>query len=111
MGSGKGKEGHQQLSYQKFRTWAAMVTHKLGDRDKWLTAAMCDALQLAHTSQYRSMRKWRQDSLDEVRNCMSGWLMEHQAWLEEIVVWWYPVRDEKKRLASAVDLRSVFQEV
>ena len=58
--------GHQELSYQKFRTWAAMVTHKLGDRDKWLTAAMCDALQLARTSQYRSMRKWRQESMDEV---------------------------------------------
>ena len=28
---------HQQLAYQKFRTWAAMVTHKLGDRDTWLT--------------------------------------------------------------------------
>ena len=38
---------HQQLAYQTFRTWAAMVTHKLGDRDTWLTAAMCDTLQLA----------------------------------------------------------------
>ena len=95
---------HQQLSYQKFRTWAAMVTHKLGDRDKWLTAAMCDALQLARTSQYRSMRKWRQESLDEVRTCMSRWLMEHQAWLEEIAGRWCLVRYKKKRPASAVDL-------
>ena len=56
-----------------------MVTHKLGHRDKWLTAAMCDALQLARTSQYRSMRKWRQESLDEVRTRRSRWVMEHQA--------------------------------
>ena len=99
-----GPTRHQQLSYQKFRTWAAMVTHKLGDRDQWLTAAMCDALQLARTSQYRPMRKWRQESLDEVRICMSRWLMEHQAWLEEIAGWWYLVRDKKKRPASAVNL-------
>ena len=72
---------HQLLSYQKFRTWAAMVTHKLGDRDKWLTAAMCGALQLARTSQYRSMRRWRQESLDEVRTCMSRWLMDHQTFV------------------------------
>ena len=58
---------HQQLAYQKFRTWAAMVTHKLGDRDTWLTAAMCDTLQLARTSQHRSMKQWRQESLEEVR--------------------------------------------
>ena len=37
---------HQQLPYHKFRTWAAMMTHKLGDKDTWLTAAMCDTLQL-----------------------------------------------------------------
>ena len=42
---------HQQLAYQKCRTWAAMVTHKAGDRDTWLTAAMCDTLQLARVSQ------------------------------------------------------------
>ena len=50
------------------------------------------------------MRKWRQESLDEVRTCMSRWLMEHQAWLQEIAGWWYLVRDKKKRPASAVDL-------
>ena len=95
---------HQQLSYQKFRTWAAMVTHKPGDRDKWLTTAMCGALQLARTRQYRSVRIWRQESLDEVRTCMSRWLMDHQAWLAEIAWRWYLVRDKKKRPASAVDL-------
>ena len=95
---------HQQLSYQKFRTWAAMVTHRLGDRDKWLTAAMCDTLQLARTSQYRSMKRWQQESLEEVRTCMSRWLMEHQAWLEEMAGRWNLVRDKKKRPASAVDL-------
>ena len=95
---------HQQLAYQKFRTWAAMVTHKLGDRDTWLTAAMCDTLQLARTSQHRSMKQWRQESLGEVRSCMSRWLMEHQAWLEEIAERWSPVREQKKRPASAVDL-------
>ena len=70
---------HQQLAYQKFRTWAAMVTHKVGDRDTWLTAAMCDSLQLARVSQHRSMEQWRQESLEEVRACMSRWLMEYQA--------------------------------
>ena len=95
---------HQQLSYQKFRTWVAMVTHRLGDRDKWLTAAMCDALQLARTSQYRSMKQWRQESLEEVWTCMSRWLMEHQARLEEIAGRWNLVRDKKKRPTSAVDL-------
>ena len=43
---------HQELAYQKFRTWAAMVTHKLGDGDTWLTLAMCDTLQLARVSQH-----------------------------------------------------------
>ena len=47
--------GHHQLAHQKFRAWAAMVTHKLGERDTWLTAAMCDTLQLARVSQHRSM--------------------------------------------------------
>ena len=95
---------HQQLAYQKFCTWAAMVTHKLGDRDTWLTAAMCDTLQLARTTQHRSMKQWRQESLEEVRACMSRWLMEHQAWLEEIAERWSLVREQKKRPASAVDL-------
>ena len=44
----------------------------------------CDTLQLARTSQHRSMKQWRQESLEEVRACMNRWLMEHQAWLEEI---------------------------
>ena len=83
---------HQQLAYQKFRTWAAMVTHKLGDRDTWLTAAMCDTLQLARVSQHRSMKQWRQESLEEVRACMSRWLMEYQAWVEEIAERWSLVR-------------------
>ena len=95
---------HQQLSYQRFRTWAAMVTHRLGDRDNWLTWVMCDALQLAPTTQYRSMKQWRQESLEEVRTCRSRWLMEHQAWLQEIAERWNLVRDKKKRPASAVDL-------
>ena len=95
---------HQQLAYQKFRTWAAMVTHKLGNRDTWLTAAMCDTLQLARVSQHRSMKQWRQESLEEVRACMSRWLMEHQAWVEEIAERWSVVRERKKRPASAVDL-------
>ena len=95
---------HQQLAYQKFRTWAAMVTHKLGDRDTGLTAAMCDTLQLARTSQHRSMKQWRQESLEEVRACMSRWLMEHQAWLEEVAKRWSLVREQKKRPASAADL-------
>ena len=95
---------HQQLSYLQFRTWASMVTHKLGDRDNWLTAAMWDALQLARTSQYGSMRNWRQEALDEVRTCISRWLIEQEAWLEEISGWWYLVRDKKKRPASVVDL-------
>ena len=68
------------------------------------TAAMCDALQLARTSQYRFMRQRRQESLEEVRGSMSRWLMEHQAWLEEIAGRWYLVRDKKKRPASAVNL-------
>ena len=97
---------HQQLARQKFRTWAAMVTHKLGDRDTWLTAAMCDTLQLARTSQHRSMKQWRQESLEQVRACMSRWLMEHQAWLEEIAERKSLVREQKKRPASAVDLSS-----
>ena len=96
---------HQQLSYQKFRTWAAMVNHRLGDRHK-LTAAMCDVLQLAHTNQYRSMKQWQQESLEEVRTYMSRWLMEHQAWLEEIAVQWNLVRDKKKRPTSAVGVSS-----
>ena len=81
-----------------------MVTHKLGDKDTWLTAAMCDTLQLARVSQHRSMKQWRQESLEEVRACMSRWLMEHQAWLEEIAERWSLVREQKKRPASAVDL-------
>ena len=44
----------QQLAHQMFRTWAGMLTHKPGDRDTWLTAAMCDTLQLARTGQLRS---------------------------------------------------------
>ena len=95
---------HQQLAYQKCRTWAAMVTHKLRDRDTWLTVAMCDTLQLARVSQHRSMKQWRQESLEEVRACMSRWLMEHQAWVEEIAERWSLVREQKKRPASAVDL-------
>ena len=81
-----------------------MVTHKLGDRDRWLTAAMCDTLQLARVSQHRSMKQWRQESLEEVRACMSWWLMEHQAWLKEIAERGSLVREQKKRPASAVDL-------
>ena len=95
---------HQQLAYRKFRTWAAMVTHKLGDRDRWLNAAICDTLQLARTSQHRSMKQWRQESLEEVRACMSRWLMEHHTWLEEIAERWTHVREQKKRPASAIDL-------
>ena len=95
---------HQQLAYQKFRTWAAMVTHELGDRDTWLTAAMFDTLQLARVSQHRSMKPWRQESLEEVRACMSRWLMEHQAGVEEIAERWSLVREHKKRPASAVAL-------
>ena len=79
-----------------------MVTHRLGDRDKWLTAAMCDALQLARTSQHRSTKQWRQDSLEEARTSMSPWLIEHQAWLAEIEARWSLVRDKEKRPASAV---------
>ena len=53
--------------------------------NKWRKlCAMCDALQLARTSQHRSMKQWRQESLEGVRTCMSRWLMEHQAWLEEL---------------------------
>ena len=95
---------HQQLAYQKFRTWAAMVTHKLGDRDACLTAAMCDTLQLARVSQHRSMKQWRQESLEEVRACMSRWLMEYHAWVQEIAERWSLVREQKKRPASAVAL-------
>ena len=54
---------HRQLAYQKFRTWASMAFHKLGDRDRWLTAAVCDTLHLARASQHRSMKQWRQESL------------------------------------------------
>ena len=50
---------HQQLAYQKFRIWAAMVTPKLGNRDTWLTAARCNTLQLARASRHRSMKQWR----------------------------------------------------
>ena len=95
---------HQQLAYQKFRTWAAMVAHKLGDTDTWLTAAMCDTLQLARVSQHRSMKQWRQESLEEVRACMSQWLMEYQAWVEEIAERWSIVKEQIKRPASAVAL-------
>ena len=95
---------HQQLAYQKFRTWAAMVTLRLGDRDTWLTSAMCDTLQLVRTTQHRSMKQWRQESLEEVRACMSRWLMEHQAWLEEIEDRWSLFREQKKRPASAAGL-------
>ena len=94
---------HQQLAYQKFRTWAALVTHKLGDRDRWLTAAMCDTLHLAGVSQHRSMKQ-RQESLEEVRACMSRWLMEYQAWVDEIAERWSLVRERKKRPASGVPL-------
>ena len=68
---------HQQLAYQKFRTWAAMVTYKVGDRDPWFSAAMCDTLQLARVSQHRSIKQWWQESPEEVRARMSRWLMEH----------------------------------
>ena len=95
---------HQQLAHQKFRTWAAMVTRKLGDRDTWLTAAMCDTLQLARVSQHRSMKQWRQESLEEVRACMSRWLVEYQSWVEEIAERWSLVTEQKKRPASAVAL-------
>ena len=81
-----------------------MVTHKLGDRDMWLTAARCDTLQLARVSQHRSMKQWRQESLEEVRACMSRWLMKYLAWVEEIAEWWSIVREHKKRPASAVAL-------
>ena len=30
------------------------------------------------------MKQWRQESLEEVRACMSRWLMEYLAWVEEI---------------------------
>ena len=70
---------HQQLAYRKFRTWAAMVTHRLGDRDKWLTAAMCDALQLARTSQHRSMKQWRQESLEEMHWALRQKAVYHMA--------------------------------
>ena len=66
--------------------------------------AMCDTLQLARVSQHRSMKQWRQESLEEVRACMSRWLMEHQAWVEEIAERWSLVCEQKKRPASAVDL-------
>ena len=35
---------------------------------------------------------------------MSRWLMEYQAWVEEIVERWSLVREQKKRPASAVAL-------
>ena len=50
------------------------------------------------------MKQWRQESLEEVRTCMSRWPMEHQALLEEIAERWSLVREKKKRPASAVDL-------
>ena len=37
-----------------------------------------------------------------MRACMSRWLMEYQAWVEEIAEWWSLVREQKKRPASAV---------
>ena len=35
---------------------------------------------------------------------MSRWLMEYQAWVEEIAQWWSPHKEQKKRPASAVAL-------
>ena len=32
---------HLQLAHQRYCTWAAMVTYRLRDRERWLTAAMC----------------------------------------------------------------------
>ena len=69
-----------------------------------MTAAMCDTLQLARVSQHRSMEQWRQESLEEVRARMSRWLMEYQAWVEEIAERWSLVRKQKKRPAGAVAL-------
>ena len=74
---------------------------------------MCDTLQLTRVSQHRSMKQWRQESLEEVRACMSRWVMEYQAWVEEIAERWSPCQGTEKEACECSRLitGSAFQAI
>ena len=73
---------------QKYYTWAAMVTYQLQDRERWLTVAMCDTLQLNRAGRHRVIKRRQREVLAGVVIGMDEWARSHMQWLEALPEEW-----------------------
>ena len=90
---------HLQVAHHRYCTWAAMVTYRVRDREQWLTAAMCDTLQLNRASCHRVVRPWQMDVVGTALR-VDEWSHSHAQWRESLRQKWGLLLSNGKRLVT-----------